>query len=820
MRGAEVDRVEYRTIGACLRAPRFVVAYRPGRDWIYTARRVVASVSRVWGGAGAAVLPVDEAGEAPRPLLDLLRAYDPDMVAGHVPILADLAEADPGVIDKAVGRFANAGESPEEAWERLSAEPLQGDGWDKLAVQVDAWCSPSKGLDQDASSYAPREVRWFERHPETDREFAVMPWMGDDKTFLLDLSSVDPALALMIETRVGALDPKARDRRHPVELPVEDEDLPHLVRLAITGEARDERWDLHTRYLTAIGVAVTGQPPAALTGEEYLANTPFARTRRWLTQVRTAPEPPIVCVIGDTAADHALAVLCDRLFHHGAWVPLGLLNQDDSIGRSAKVSVYSLKHLAGAPDRPVLVTSASEAPDVVERFIAEVDALLGIQNGDDAFGPGLPSLQPLVPEELGRERGRCFLADPQFFALQQTVPVRDNAGEVSLLTPVQLPLPEAAERLGSDLRWYIDVWLPGHLTPARTALPSRALHQYMPGSIPDAIIRASRHGLAYPSANMGFVPAGGPPAGRLAHPLLRYPSAEQIFAGLAAGRGAAVERSDAGRRAVNAVELWGSSDAIITDLTGTTRQLLDAFLPPSGKRRGDYGSGYAIRGDGYLTFDLAAKALGADRENTRETLDRLLAINVLRRGLILNCERCRWEAFYPIEQVASSFTCAACIHASPLARGRWYKGDTEPAWNYGIDQVVRELLVQHGDLPLLAAADHRRGSSDFLWAPELIVEDAAGPVELDLCLIIDGRVIVGEAKSNGRLGAGSKGTGRAATRLVRAAQVLTADEIVLATSAPNWAPGTPAAMATALSTGWKRGPAPKLIELTSLGKAS
>jgi hypothetical protein len=155
-----------------------------------------------------------------------------------------------------------------------------------------------------------------------------------------------------------------------------------------------------------------------------------------------------------------------------------------------------------------------------------------------------------------------------------------------------------------------------------------------------------------------------------------------------------------------------------------------------------------------------------------------------------------------------------------LARGRWYKGDTEPAWNYGIDQVVRELLIQHGDLPLLAVADLRRGSSDFLWAPELIVKDAAGPVELDLCLIIDGRVIIGEAKSNGRLDAGSRGTRRAATRLVRAAQLLTADEIVLATSEPNWAPGTPAAMATALSTAWKRGPAPKLVELTSLGNAS
>jgi len=37
-------QMEYRWIGARLRPPRFVVGYRPGHDWIYTARQVVASI--------------------------------------------------------------------------------------------------------------------------------------------------------------------------------------------------------------------------------------------------------------------------------------------------------------------------------------------------------------------------------------------------------------------------------------------------------------------------------------------------------------------------------------------------------------------------------------------------------------------------------------------------------------------------------------------------------------------------------------------------------------------------------------------------------
>lgn len=147
-----------------------------------------------------------------------------------------------------------------------------------------------------------------------------------------------------------------------------------------------------------------------------------------------------------------------------------------------------------------------------------------------------------------------------------------------MLTPVALPTPAALEELGQDLEWCVDVWVPGHQPPARTGIPSSALHQYPAGSLPEAIVRVSRSGLSFSSANVGYVPAGVPLEGRLAHPL-RLPSAEQIFDQLAAKHGATVQRSSAGRRAANAVDLWGSFTAITADLTGDVRRLLDAFLP-------------------------------------------------------------------------------------------------------------------------------------------------------------------------------------------------------------------------------------------------
>jgi hypothetical protein len=164
------------------------------------------------------------------------------------------------------------------------------------------------------------------------------------------------------------------------------------------------------------------------------------------------------------------------------------------------------------------------------------------------------------------------------------------------------------------------------------------------------------------------------------------------------------------------------------------------------------------------------------------------------------------------------FTCSVCRYPSRLARGRWYKGDPEPAWSYDLDQVVRELLRQHGDIPLLAAAHLAEGGRSLLWAPELLVQSNGEEAEVDLCLIIDGRVVVGEAKSNTRLNTADKGTAQAAARLVRAAHILSADEIVLATAQPAWAPGARTAIEAAIAAEWRMGPKLKISTLVGIGR--
>src|SRR6266545_6030925 len=137
-----LDQIRYQTISACLRPARIAVAYRQRSDWVSSARRVIGSLSRVWGGAGAIVAPLNGSRAIAEQLLPMVRAYDPDHVAIDALTLADVLAEQPGFDDHMLDEQGFPDETPE----------------DTLAAQVDSWCSPFKGLRQEARTFDEREV--------------------------------------------------------------------------------------------------------------------------------------------------------------------------------------------------------------------------------------------------------------------------------------------------------------------------------------------------------------------------------------------------------------------------------------------------------------------------------------------------------------------------------------------------------------------------------------------------------------------------------------------------------------------------------------
>jgi hypothetical protein len=192
----------------------------------------------------------------------------------------------------------------------------------------------------------------------------------------------------------------------------------------------------------------------------------------------------------------------------------------------------------------------------------------------------------------------------------------------------------------------------------------------------------------------------------------------------------------------------------------------------------------------------------------------------MRRGLVLGCDICGRPSFIAIGNLEQVNQCPRCGSANELAQRQWRLPAEEPSWYYDLHPVARELLADHGEVPLLLSRHLRSASRRYDDAPELELRDAsANPVaEADLIAISDDDLIVAEAKSNDALAGTAREIRRAAAKRVRLAEVLGANQIILATTEAQWSASSITAIRSAVTGhAWPAGLRPTVRLITSLG---
>ncbi len=218
------------------------------------------------------------------------------------------------------------------------------------------------------------------------------------------------------------------------------------------------------------------------------------------------------------------------------------------------------------------------------------------------------------------------------------------------------------------------------------------------------------------------------------------------------------------------------------------------------------------------TVSAAVRTLPAlDKAQVRERVNHLLRIGAVHRGLVIPCSECERRAFYRIELLGETNTCPRC-GAHAYASAAWRSDLDEPQWFYDLHGAVRELLGQDGDVPFLAGRALAATTRSFEDIAELdFCQPGQGPAEIDIIALADGRLIIGEAKCVATLGT-NKESGQAIAKLLDVSDLLGADEIVLATTAPGpWHErDTGRLLGRAARRSWRLGRAPLARVLTNL----
>jgi hypothetical protein len=693
-------------------------------------------------------------------VLRALAKYDPDTIAILIPELRTWMAVDPDRYRLPL----QDGQSIDEFLHSAVVDDPVPLGAHEAFDAVLAATSPM-ALSVRADSHAPTHVH--ERRDEQDRgHLRLLP---ESELPILALA-VSPAwesdLSLMSALRVGIAADGSGEQRPEAE-PLD------LLRWLLDPEASPPdglRWFAHGVDLASVPAQHRAFVEAGLPETQMFVSG-------WVRD-------PFSIVVGDRAADFALAALYERSYGRCLWMS----EESISVVRGNRLLQYEFRNASSGHrrDKNIPISSATLSDQEVEAVIDDLvprDIRTRIRVvGDPADSEELEEYEEPRNIEVGQPATDALqvLAISDDVAIQISVPVSvSGTGTIETLTPVVVPPPSPLPLAAGQPAWVVDFTVFPQTMPRARGLPADAL---VAGSDHIVMARAGRSGISYQANNMGFVPAGATIRSRTASPRLRQLGLRDWVAAMCEPHGLEAKHSQPGRHAALLARKLGSRDRLLDLMSSEMPIVLNEFKSTSGSSRDAFprGDGVVIRGTPYLTFR-AFKRLLPDSEGLAAWLDELTVAGLLRRGLALDCDECEALGFVPADALAQRFACSFCGAINELVRARW-RTPEEPEWFYDAHNAFRLLLSDNGHVPLFAAArlrsSARRTYSDL--AEMELLDTARRGFELDLVALVDDELVVGEAKVTGRLGVGQERADLIAKRF-DAATMLRADVVLFAT---------------------------------------
>lgn len=792
------EALNYRSLTSSVRPRRALTVIRSEGNWRARVRRMLECYSRTWGGDGNGLVAYTGEVEIPAAFWPLLRAFDADQWVAFSDTLLGLRMSDPEAyeaqLQNAVGRWSeNNGMAESEARELFEDEERLSDAFVPIETADDAyirrWLAPA------ASEFAILEGGYTaDRKPPhgiVDMcELTHVPGYVAE----LDLSALPVSVQLLVLSRTGSLAPSHAthlekhggfERR---TIAVSPQELDYVLEFAWTGQVNTRAMRALAELRERFGGAPADVPSLAYADADYAAHFPLAQSLLGCSWHRKYDRTlymgsPLVVVCGESAADFTYAYTRRRAMGPTFWLPV----DDDGEVREAVYGALA-RHLAtsrrgSSLDREVLLTSLTMSVEQLEALRGEI---LNTMWGRTLGNRTSPTLRVCAVADVPTER-KWLLADSTHIGVEHYEPF---AGDTMVRALDLLKPSEARGVSATACSWQVDVAAPGHHVTARWVLHEilSAGDMLMPGAV-----RSGVEGLSVNSHSKILQIDGVVPHQALVRTRLRLPGAFEIFSKLAEHSGAQLRDSDKGRYTRRMLELWGGLPALAEDLRsdGPVRKIIKEWISVNQAHGRIHHERKFLRlTDLVRILDYGKPELERARDEARELLDRFLTSSIAFRGVVLRCGLCADTSFYRLEDLDPTYRCPRCRRRSAITNGSWPVGESgpfEPDWYYALDEVAYLGLRNDIHVPLLALAQMAKSSASFLHMPEVVVaREGETDLEVDLWAIVDGGIVVGEAKKGDVLAETQDEEIARCAALLRLARDLSADEFVMASGASRW----------------------------------
>jgi hypothetical protein len=746
----------YKNIRATVRTPRCAILINENSAlWKTAVTGAITCASEVWGGRHFLLIPTDGVRIKDK-FWEILEAYSPDHLGVYRLSYADMEEADSA-------KYAATRQHYYDAWQKQGF--TNGfDAWFEKQVEL----SP---VDELAISEELEAQLIARLSPFHFQDKAVLQHISYGSGFGFPFTKISDIISLTTR-HIGQITLPKKIDDPDAALIVHS--YTGLASSTFRGALRDQGFstfelpanyqtsDFLERVLGRRGIMHGSADPGNWTPpSDYMNSTPFAVSMLHLgsyydMRMHLDYKEPIVVIAGDTVDDFCLYYSLSRLHNGVFWLPLAWLR---SCHRASMVNSRLFK--AGQPMRDF-----SEEHRFTFNMISIFFERIEHGRGEKRIELRSMSLNPRQVAVCRKQMIDCCPVDASTFAgkidsvaIGQTstrcilrVFEEDNYSNnepiVFLGKDAVTPFPTPRPKNFTEVRPYGHFWITsldveGYVLPPLPTLGPDVV------SIHDSSTesRIASDGIAYHCPNVSYFGQGLDAL--LVRPKLHLPSVLELLGVYFSSIGIRIQYSDKGNYFLDTLDRFGGLDDTGKFIKARrTRQILDKFMSTKNDKNGNV---IFLRNDqrAYLNFE-AIRACVGEKLQAAELIDLLIGRHVLERGYIMHCERCRLSSWYNLDGLTTDFVCNRCSFRQQFTLSHW-KHPVEPHWYYRLAETVYQFYLHNSHLTaqvLYKLKDQAKSSFEYVPEIELLnFPDPGKKRELDIACIIDGKIVLGEGKT-------------------------------------------------------------------------
>lgn len=772
----------FQTITARARPHRVAVLVNIDEPhWQVTCLGVIQFLTKLWGGSQSVIVPTDGKKIAEE-FWAVLSAHDPDIILCYRKAGNDLKQADPTEFQSTVQQWTEAN----LARSGMKEEDLKAHIEEQLFHQfIDNFVISDELSEQLVARLAP--LHFDPAHTQNHKRQLNLTYIGRGSVPFYPLTSVLDVIPYAESSRVVADIVRDPSQEIPPELWIaaamgsnDEKQTAALVEAKVTTRLFPSG-ELSSSQLVSLGL----QPNVTLK-----TAIPWAHSMTALAYYRSIKsmrhQLPTVVMIGDTVSDFSMYYALRWLQGRALWLPKWFFEDAGSYTSRLATAIRGIVEIANYEHSQQL-TLASFSISTAEMGEAEKRVIAATNRSSVV----VESMEVKLVEPQLRHPSRCC--------------TEGTIGDISTRMFVdgelpgffETPRPLKINPLNAQQhRWMVDISFEKYQFPRHPAMGG---HVVSNSNLLD--VRAGKDAVAY--ACPGMMVMGTDMDNNLVRPQIRMPNCEKIFGIIFNDCGFESQVSDKGAYASQVCEKFGGLEEVGYSLRRGNRALLKKYLDTSQPKQGDHSDGTFLNdARRYLNFSAISKILGSD-ERAIQTIDSYVSKSILYRGFIFQCHRCADVSWFSISDISDTFTCRRCRTTQPYTKRSWRHPD-EPAWFYKLDEIVYLTMLHNGDVPLLTLDYMRRLSGDsFLFCPELRIRPENSKkafIEIDICCVSNGRLCIGEAKSNDSIATKELTALQIAERYCDLAVKMGASLVVFSTSESCWGEPTFSAISKAFAS--------------------